>query len=159
MLPRHFLHSFLVEPVRQRSCPEWTTLSYSVLLIALLLMCSRHRLITDSADNHSRSVREIVPELCPSPRRPLTRHGRTSRTTAKSRGSHFMGYLDCLHREQPLKSHLWSLFSKLNRCCQVEFEQKLQEVHPRLTLQLKQCNERKVAQALTQFEIEPSRAP
>jgi integrase len=71
--------------------------------------------------------------------------------------AHFMGYFDYLCRVRKLKSStMWTTFSMLNHCNQIEFGDRLQEAFPRLKVQLKQYNTgyvRKVAKVFTNLEI------
>jgi integrase len=71
--------------------------------------------------------------------------------------AHFMGYFDYLSREKKLKtSTMWSTFSMLNQCNQIEFGDRLQDAFPCLKVQLKQYNSgyvRKVAKVFTNFEL------
>ncbi len=72
---------------------------------------------------------------------------------------HVMGYFDFLHREKKYKSStLWSTFSMLNHCHQLEFGGlKLQDKFPRVKIQLKCYNagyERKVAKVFEKSQID-----
>ncbi len=132
-------------------CQAWLSINCLVLSgqLWVTLCCSSHCCSNAVIINWSWILRIIIYDLWGklllnfaqvSPKRPLARHERTSRTMphlGEVRGGPFHGLLWLpLLREAIEKQHVWSLLSKLNHCYQVGFGQKLQKAHPRLTLQV-----------------------
>ena len=114
----------------------------------------------DANSSDLRPVDEIIGDLKPnkSKKAAWNEFKTHCKVTDEPGEYHFTGYFDYLHRGKNLKSStLWSTFSKLNYCFQMQFGKKLQDAYPRLIIQLKRYNQgytRKVANTFTQEQID-----